>query len=327
MSATALSLEVRAESFRGELVRFCYRFFGSYAEAEDAVQETMVRAWQHAEKFEGRASLRTWLYKIATNICLDMKRAPQRRSLPMDLSAPGTVPGDPSSLATRPEPTWVGPIPDSAVVASVDPADVAVMRESVRLAFITALQVLPPRQRVVLILRDVLNWSAQESAELLDGSAASMNSALARARKTMIERGQTARPVSVQESAERLLAEYVAAFAAYDVDRLVRLLAEDATFSMPPFELWLRGTAQIDKWWRGPGQICRNSRLIPTRANGQPAVAVYHDVGGRRWEPFAVHVLDVDSEQIAGIVHFMGSGVFLQFSLPTEVLEPADPTS
>ncbi len=325
VSTTPLSLEVRAESFRGELVRFCYRFFGSYAEAEDAVQETMVPAWQHAEEFEGRASLRTWLYKVATNVCLDMKRAPQRRSLPMHLSAPGVVPGDPSSLTTRREPTWVGPIAESALAAPVDPAEVAVMRESIRLAFITALQVLPARQRVVLILRDVLAWSAQESADLLEVSVASVNSALARAPKTLIERGPTVRPVPAEEE-ERLLEDYVAAFAAYDVARLVRLLAEDATFSMPPFELWLRGADQIDKWWRGPGQICRNSRLIPTRANGQPATAVYHDVGGGRWEPCAVHVLDVDRGQIAGIVHCMGPAVFAEFGLPAEVLEPASPT-
>lgn len=319
-----LTLEAQAEAFRGELMGYCYRYFGSYAEAEDAVQETMVRAWQHADEFEGRASLRTWLYKIATNICLDMKRAPQRRCLPMGLSVPGEVPADPNSLTTRPEATWVAPIADSNLAERADPAEATVMRESIRLAFITALQVLPPRQRVILILRDVLAWSAQECADLLELSVASVNSALARARKTAAERDPDAHTAAVEDD-EKLLMNYVAAFEAFDVERLVRLLAEDANFSMPPFELWLRGVDRIERWWRGPGQICRNSRTIPTRANGQPAVAVYHDVGEGRWEPFAIHVLDTADGQITAITHFMGPSVFAEFGLPGEVVEPAQP--
>lgn len=317
-----LPLEARAESYRGELVGYCYRYFGSYAEAEDAVQETLTRAWQHAAEFEGRSSLRTWLYTIATNICLDMKRAPQRRSLPMDLSSPGHVPGDPTTLVTRPEPTWIGPVADSHLAVPADPAEEAVLRESVRLAFIAALQLLPPRQRVVLILRDVLAWSAQDCAGLLDTTVASITSALARARTTMAEHDQAASATLVEYD-ERLLMSYVAAFEAYDVDRLVALLVEDATFSMPPFELWLRGTDEIERWWRGPGQICRNSRTIVTRANGQPAVAVYHDVGGGRWEPFAIHVLDVVDGRIGAITHFMGPVVFAEFGLPDEMTDRA----
>lgn len=298
------------ENYRGELVGYCYRFFGCYSEAEDAVQETLLRAWQHAGEFEERSSLRRWLYAIATNACLDMKKARQRRSLPMDLTEPGAVPTDPGALSRLPEASWVGPISDAHL--SSDPAEQAAVRDSVRLAFIAALQLLPPRQRVVLILRDVLAWSAQECADLLETTPASVNSALARARRTM----------SASDSGrggpydEELLMNYVSAFEAYDVDRLVALLAEDARFSMPPYELWLRGTETIEQWWRGPGEVCRGSRTITTRANGQPAVAVYHDAGGGRWEPFALHVLDVAADRIEGITHFMGAGVFAEFGLP-----------
>lgn len=307
-----------AEAYRGELLGYCYRYLGCYAEAADAVQETMLRAWQHAEGFDGRSALRTWLYRIATNVCLDMKKAPQRRSLPADLSSPGQVPHDPRSLTVLPGTTWIGPISDAYLA---DPAEAVERRDSVRLAFIAILQLLPPRQRVLLILRDVLGWSAQECADLLDISVASANSALARARRTVAERDQDPPPVNNRDHDQQLLAAYVAAFAAYDVDRLVRLLAEDASFSMPPYELWLRGSAAIEQWWRGPGQICRNSRLITTGANRQPAVAVYHDVGNGRWEPFALHVLDVHSGHIAAITHFMGPQAFVEFGLPPDVIE------
>ena len=326
--AVTLKLEDEAATYRGELVGYCYRFFGSYAEAEDAVQETMLRAWQHRDEFAGRASLRTWLYRIATNICLDMRRAPQRRSLPVDLTAPGRAPDDPTTLTTRPEATWVGPIADARLAGTRDPADTATLRESVRLAFVTALQVLPPRQRVTLILRDVLSWSARECADLLGITVAAVNSALARARKALAEHNAGARaPASTFATVEdgRLLSSYVVAFEAYDVDRLVQLLAEDAAFSMPPYELWLKGVAQIERWWRGPGQVCRNSRMITTRANGQPAVAVYHAVGNGRWEPFALHVLDsqpIDGQhRITAITHFMGPAVFAEFELPDQVTD------
>lgn len=308
-----------AEAHRRELVAFCYRYFASYPEAEDAVQETMLRAWQNADSFEGRASLRTWLHSIATNVCLDMKRAPQRRSLPMDLASPSHAPDDPSSLTTRPEATWVGPIADSQVIRGTDPAEVVVQRESIRLAFTAALQLLPPRQRVVLILRDVLAWSTQECADLLETTVPSVNSALARARRTVKDHHHSAGPRPVDYD-EELLRSYVAAFEAFDVEALVELLAEDAVFSMPPYDLWLRGTEQIGRWWRGPGQICRNARTTITSANGQPAVAVYHDAG-HRWEAFAIHVLDCVNGRISAITHFMGPAVFIQFGLPIEVTE------
>ncbi|MBB1048112.1 MAG: RNA polymerase subunit sigma-70 [Dietzia sp.] len=326
-----------AETYRREILGYCYRYFGCIAEAEDATQETMLRAWRARDgaEFGGRSSLRTWLYSIATHVCLDMARAPQRRSLPVDLNEPGRVPDDPTSLATMPEQMWIGPASDAHL--GVDPSATALARESVRLAFVAALQFLPPRQRVVLILRDVLVLSAAECADLLDMSVASVNSALARARKTMAQHGATL-PTDTADDAPaydtRLLEKYVAAFEAYDVDRLVDLLTEDAEFSMPPFELWLRGPAQIERWWRGPGQVCRNSRTIVTSANGRPAVAVYHDGGGRdesrndagvrdssaaRWEPFAIHVLESRAGRLSALTHFIGAGHFAEFGLPAHL--------
>jgi RNA polymerase sigma-70 factor (ECF subfamily) len=319
-----LAQPLETEAYRSELIGYCYRFFGSYPEAEDAVQETMLRAWQRSDGFAGQSSERSWLYRIATKICLDLKRAPQRRALPMDLNGPGTVPDDPSRLTTRDTESWIGPIADARLAPDADPAVIAELRDSVRLAFLAALQILPPRQRVVLILRDVLAWSAAECADLLDMSVASVNSALARARRTMSEQrrqDRQDRPTDMADDAEReLLQRYVTAFEAYDVDRLVQLLTEDAVFSMPPFELWLRGTADIERWWRGPGQVCLNSRTVVTQANGGPAAGIYHPVAPGRWEPFALHVLDMSSGRISAITHFMGPAVFAQFGLPAEIL-------
>src|SRR5690625_2606592 len=306
------------ENYRGELIGYCYRFFGCYAEAEDAVQETFVRAWQNAASFEQRSSQRRWLYAIATNICLDMKKARQRRSLPMDLTAASGVPSDASTLKKLPADNWVDPISDAHL--SDDPAEQVALRDSVRLAFIAALQFLPPRQRVVLILRDVLGWSARECADLLRTTPASVTSALARARRTMsaCDSGQGG-PYD-----EDLLSNYVSAFEAYDIERLVSLLAEDARFSMPPYELWLQGRADIVQWWRGPGQVCRGAVTIPARANGQPAVGVYHVSGPGHWKPFALHVLDVAAGRIAGITHFIGARVFKEFGLPAAINLPRD---
>ena len=307
------------ETYRRELVGYCYRYFASYAEAEDAAQEVIVRAWQRAETFEQRASVRTWLYKIATNICLDMNRAPQRRSLPMDLASPGQVPDDPTALTTRAEQTWIGPAADANLGIEADPSAAAMRRESVRLAFIWALQQLPARQRAVLILRDVLAWSAQECADLLETTVASVNSALARARKTIDDRDVASVLETPAEYDTQLLMNYVAAFEAFDVDRMVKLLADDATFTMPPFELWLRGAPEIARWWRGPGQVCRNARTRVTSANGAPAVAVYHDAGADLWEPFAIHVLDTHAGQIRSITQFIGAQHFVEFGMPTKV--------
>ncbi|MFS4488138.1 sigma-70 family RNA polymerase sigma factor [Dietzia kunjamensis] len=307
---------IEAEDYRREILGYCYRYFGCFAEAEDATQETMLRAWKARDGagFQGRSSLRTWLYSIATNVCLDMTRAPQRRALPTDLTEPGAVPDDPTMLATLPEVTWIGPASDAHL--GIDPSATAVVRESVRLAFVAALQHLPPRQRVVLLLRDVLDHSAAECAGLLGMTLPSVNSALARARKTL-SRHEIAPPGHDVDAG--LLEQYVAAFEAYDVDRLVALLTDDAEFTMPPFELWLRGSDEIERWWRGPGEVCRNARTIVTSANGRPAVAVYHQAGGQRWEPFAIHVLDSDAGRISAITHFIGAHHFAEFGLPAQL--------
>ncbi|WP_291478324.1 RNA polymerase subunit sigma-70 [Corynebacterium sp.] len=312
--------EERLESYRGELVAYCYRFFGCHAEAEDAVQDTLVKAWQARDRFEGRASVRRWLYTIATNVCLDMGRARQRRSLPADLSGPGGVPREPGVLATAGAAVWISPIP-SARLAD-DPAEVTVRRETVQLAFITALQYLPPRQRAILILRDVLAWRSAECADLLGMSVTAVNSALARARTTL--RGRL--PDTPAEYDVDVLERYVAAFEAFDVEALVALLAEDATFSMPPYTLWLRGKEAIRQWWNGPGQVCRNSRTFPASANGTPAVAVYHAAGPGVWTPFALHVPETRAGRITGLTHFMGpgvSGLFGDLGVP-EILSDTD---
>lgn len=315
MSSALVDVVGDAAVFRRELTAYCYRMLGSATEAEDAAQEALVRAWRGAESFEGRSSLRTWLYKIATNICLDMRRAPQRRALPMDMTGPSTVDGE----LGRPlgETVWIEPIHSSRVLPDAgDPADAAVLRDSVRLAFLAALQHLPPRQRAVLVLREVLDWSAAEVAELLGTSVASVTSALARARATMATLGGGADRGPIDAEHRALLDRYVSAFEAYDVAGLVSLLHEDATFSMPPYEFWLLGPAEVTRWYAGPGEVCRNSRIVETTANGAPAFAAYHLVKERRWEPFALHLLDVRGRRIAGICHFLDVSIFPAFGLP-----------
>ncbi|WP_233604180.1 sigma-70 family RNA polymerase sigma factor [Micromonospora sp. HM5-17] len=302
--------ELRLEAFRGELIGYCYRMLGSVFEAEDAVQDTMIRAWRGLDRFEGRAALRSWLYRIATNVCLTMLGSAQRRARPMDLGPAGTArsaPGEP-----LPEDVWVSPIPD-ALVAAGDPAEVAVGRESIRLAFVAALQHLPPRQRAVLILRDVLSWSAAEAAELLDTSVASVNSALQRARAALADAdlgGDTLRPMDAAQS--ELLERYVTAFQEYDMDALASLLHEDVTLNMPPLPLWLRGHADIRDWMLGTGSGCRGSRLVPTVANGMPAFGQYRPTG-----PWALVVLDISEGRIREITNFLDvERLFPLFGLP-----------
>src|SRR5690242_7815204 len=255
---------------------------GSAFEAEDAVQETLLRAWSKFEGFQGRSQLRTWLYRIATNVCLDMAPAAQRRARPMDLFSPGSAAAP--NLARLEENVWVGPIPDDRVLAG-DPAEVAVGRETIRLAFVAALQKLAPRQRAVLILREVLAWSAAETAELLDSSVASVNSALQRARATLAEdgpaEGEVAKPLDEEQRA--FLAKYVKAFEAFDIEGLTELLRADVSLNMPPMELWLQGIDSLRTWWQGIGCGCRGSRLLEVAANGTPAFAQYRpaeDGGG-----------------------------------------------
>jgi len=312
-------LDVQLEQHRVELTGYCYRMLGGAFEAEDAVQETLVRAWRGFGRFEGRSSLRSWLYRIATNVCFDLLNGRQRRAMPMDL---GPASSAESALGPPlPEVTWIEPIPDGRVMAAEsDPADLAVARETVRLAFVTALQHLPARQRAVLILREVLRWKAEEVAELLDTTVASVNSALQRARATLADSGVTDEEAAEPEDdAQRaLLARYVDAFERYDLDSIVALLHEDVEQSMPPYELWLRGTLDIRKWWLGPGIGCRGSRLIPTVANSLPAFGQYKPSGpGGSHEPWALQLIEPSGDRIARMTFFLDTArLFPLFGLP-----------
>jgi len=315
-SASA-ELEHQLEQHRAELTAYCYRMLASPFEAEDAVQETFLRAWRAFDRFEGRAALRSWLYRIATNVCLDMLNGRQRRARPMDLG-PAREPVE-ANLNALPEVTWIQPAPDELVV-SEDPAEVTAARETVRLAFIAALQHLPPRQRAVLILREVLRWQAAEVAELLETSVASVNSALQRARATLEANKVSASeiPLSVDEADEELLARYVAAFEAYDMDALTSLIHEDATQSMPPYDLWLTGRDDIFTWWLGPGAGCRGSRVVPVvSANGSPAFGQYKPSPDGGYEPWALQVLELKDGKVAEFTFFLDTErVFPLFGLP-----------
>jgi RNA polymerase sigma-70 factor, ECF subfamily len=320
-AATSASreLELQLEQYRAELTAYCYRMLASPFEAEDAVQETFLRAWRGIDRFEGRAALRSWLYRIATNVCLDMLNGRQRRARPMDLG-PSREPVE-ANLKTLPEVTWIQPAPDELVVPEeADPAEVTAARETVRLAFIAALQHLPPRQRAVLILCEVLRWQAAEVAELLETSVASVNSALQRARATLEANKVSASDTSpsVDEADEELLARYVAAFEAYDMDALTSLIKEDATQSMPPYDLWLRGRDDIFAWWFGPGITCRGSRLVPTvAANGSPAYGQYRPSPSGGYEPWALQVLEFSGGRIVEFSFFLDTEtLFPLFGLP-----------
>ena len=313
------------EQYRVELAGYCYRMLGSTFDADDAVQETLVRAWRGRESFEGRSALRSWLYRIATNVCLDMLRSRQRRALPMDLSSP--VPATTPVGEPLPESVWVEPMPDGAVVpATSDPAERAVLRDSIRLAFVSALQNLPPRQRAVLILREVLCWQAAEVAELLDTTVASVNSALQRARATLSDvtpiDAMPADSLGVHE--RELLARYVDAFERYDIDTLVTLLHEDASISMPPLALWLRGRDDLYHWYLGTGIGCKGSRLLPTTANGYPAFGQYrrnHEGPGH--VPWSLQVVEIVAGRIAHVHHFLDTSLFARFDLPLSLADPS----
>ena len=305
-------LELALEQHRKELVAYCYRMLASPFEAEDAVQETFIRAWRGFERFEGRAALRSWLYRIATNVCLDMLNGRERRARPMDLGPAGEPIVE--NLRVPGEVTWLQPIPD--------PAEEAVARETIRLAFVAALQHLPPRQRAVLILCEVLRWKASEVAELLETTVASVNSALQRARATLEASDVAADAAPSIESADaELLARYVDAFERYDMDALTSLIHEDATQSMPPFDLWLRGRDDIFTWWFGPGIGCEGSRVIPTvAANGSPAFGQYKpSESGDGYEPWALQVLEIEDGKVVEFSFFLDTEtLFPLFGLPLQ---------
>ena len=327
MAATRTSgeLDLQLEQHRLELTAYCYRMLASSFEAEDAVQETLVRAWRNIDRFEGRAALRTWLYRIATNVCLDMLTGRERRARPMDL---GSAQSCSSPVGdTLPEVTWIQPIPDGSVLAAGgDPAELAVSRETIRLAFVAALQHLPPRQRAVLILREVLHWRAAEVAQLLETSVAAVNSSLQRARTTLedadVSASEPAPPLD--DDQQTLLARYVDAFQRYDMTELTSLLREDATQSMPPYKLWLKGRDNILGWWFGTGIGCRGSRLVPTSgANGSPAFGQYKPGGpGGTYTPWALQVVELSRGGVAEFTFFLDTEtLFPLFGLPPH-LEP-----
>jgi RNA polymerase sigma-70 factor (ECF subfamily) len=310
----------RLEPHRPALVGHCYRMLGSAAEADDAVQETLVRAWRSLDRFDGRASLRTWLYRIATNVCLDALAQRSRRERPVAIGPVGTVHDE---LVERPRTHWLEPIPDAhAIPADADPAERAALRESIRLAFVAALQRLPPRQRAALLLAEVLGWPASEIADALETSVAAVNSALQRARATLAESAPPdGAPDGLTPAQEMLLARYVEAFERYDVDALAALLREDATLSMPPYTLWLRGTAAVKDWFLGRGIGCRGSRLVPTSANGLPAFGQYRPgPPGEPYRPWSLVVLELSGDRIAAMNHFLDTAaLFPRFGLPPEL--------
>jgi RNA polymerase sigma-70 factor, ECF subfamily len=303
------------EQHRRELTAYAYRMLGSPFEAEDAVQETFIRAWRSLDRFEGRAALRSWLYKITTNVCLDLLSARERRPRPMDLG-PAVEPVI-ENLHT-PEVAWLQPVPDALVN---DPAELASEQETIKLAFVAALQQLPPRQRAVLILCEVLKWQSTEAAELLDTSTASVNSALQRARATLESSDVTpSTVVSELDSDERALLErYVDAFQRYDIDALTALIQEDATQSMPPFDMWLAGRDDIFTWWFGPGIGCAGSRVVPCgSANGSPAYGQYKpSETGDGFEAWALQVIELREGRIAELTFFLDTeALFPLFGLP-----------
>jgi len=307
MATTAVAAN-DLEQYRRELTGYCYRMLGSAVDAEDAVQETMLRAWRSLDRFEGRSALKSWLYRIATNVCFDALSGREKRARPMDLGGPQ----EPllENLAELPEVTWITPLPT--------PEEAVEQRESLRLAFVAALQHLPPKQRAALILCEVLRWQATEAAELLETSVASVNSALQRARATLAT-ADIGAPAELDAEALALLERYVAAFEAYDIDRLTELLHEDAIQSMPPFSLWLRGRDDIFTWWFGPGIGCRGSKLLPAKgtANGLPAWGQYKPSPDGGYEPWALQVVEISGGRVAELTFFLDTKtLFPRFGLP-----------
>ena len=307
------------EEHRPALTGHCYRMLGSVVDAEDAVQEAMLRAWKGLDRFREQSSVKTWLYRIATNVCLDALAASGRHRIrPLEATErPGEV-RDGMALPKRPREAWVEPIPDAAALPAerdADPEERAILRESIRLAFVAALQYLPPRQRAALLLTQVLNFSAAEAAETLEMSVAAVNSALQRARATLDARNPAVVPRALSAEQTALVARYVEAFERYDVRALTALLHEEATLSMPPYELWLRGHDSIARWLLTFGIGCKGSRLVPVQAcGGTPAFAQYRDGGATPW---AVVLLEVRGDRIASMTSYLDvETLFPRFGMP-----------
>jgi RNA polymerase sigma-70 factor, ECF subfamily len=310
--------EAQLEEHRSALVGYCYRMLGSAVDADDAVQETMVRAWRSLARFDGRSSLRTWLYRIATNVCLDTLGANSRRARPTE-DGPMASLDDP--LETRDRTHWLEPIPDDrALPADADPAERVVLRQSIRLAFVAALQHLPAKQRAVLLLTEVLGWSAAEVAESLDTTVAAVNSALQRARATLATRNLDDAPATLSDTQATLVDRYVSAFERYNLDALTALLHEDVTLSMPPYTFWLRGPEAVRAWMLGRGAACRGSRLVPIAACGSPAFGQYRPAADGGYRAWAIAVLELRAERIAATTFFLDTDtLFPLFGLPLQL--------
>lgn len=305
------------ETYRSAITGHCYRMLGSFFDAEDATQEAMIRAWKGLDRFDGRASLKNWLYRIATNVCLDEIHNKGRRARPMEEGP--AFSGTPSveDLVQRPTNVWIEPISDArALPSDSDPSERAILKQSIRLAFVAALQKLAPKQRAALLLMDVLGFSAAEAAETLDTSVASVNSALQRARAALSDKNLSASP-DLSEPEMEMLNRYVTAFERYDIDALTSLLRQDVTLSMPPYALWLQGREAIRNWMLGLGCGCRGSRLVPTAACGSPAFGQYRmnpEGGHKAW---ALIVLDLSDDWIAALNSFLDvETLFPRFDLP-----------
>lgn len=305
------------ETYRPAITGHCYRMLGSFFDAEDATQEAMIRAWKGLDRFDGRASLKNWLYRIATNVCLDEIHSKRRRARPMEESQPFA--GTPSldNLQQRPANEWIEPIADARAIASdADPSERVILKQSIRLAFVAALQKLAPKQRAAVLLMDVLGFSAAESAETLGTSVASVNSALQRARATLSDKDLDASS-ELTPSQQEMLDRYVVAFERYDVDALTTLMRQDTTLSMPPYVLWFQGPDHIRNWMLGLGSGCRGSRLLPTEACGSPAFAQYRinpEGGHKAW---ALILLELSGDRIAAVNSFLDvDNLFPRFNLP-----------
>jgi RNA polymerase sigma-70 factor (ECF subfamily) len=314
------------ETYRSAITGHCYRMLGSFFDAEDAAQEAMIRAWKGLHGFDGRASLKNWLYRIATNVCLDEIHSKGRRARPMEEGQPFSGTPSVENLVERPASHWIEPISDAhALPADSDPSERAILKQSIRLAFVAALQKLAPKQRAVLLLMDVLGFSAAGAAETLDTSVASVNSALQRARGALSDRSVSI-PSDLSQQQKELLNRYVAAFERYDIDALTALLRDDATLSMPPYALWFQGTEAIRSWMLGLGCACRGSRLVPAAACGSPAFGQYRvnpEGGHKAW---ALIVLDLAEDRVAGMNSFLNvEALFPRFDLP--LLLPANISS
>ena len=319
-------IEATLEAHRVELTGYCYRMLGAASEAEDAVQETLVRAWKAADRFEGRSSARTWLYRIANHVCIDMHRSPQRRARPMDMG-PSSHPSDVVLGPPHAEQTFVQPVADALVIdVHADPAEIVASRESIRLAFVAALQHLPARQRSVLILCEVLRWQATEVADLLDTTVASVNSALQRARATLATMQGEQLDSTLSDEHQRLLARYVDAFERYDVDEIATLLRDDVVLSMPPYDTWLVGPEDVAAWFLGQGIGCKGGRLVPVDLNGTAGFGNYRMTRPGLWEPFGLQVIEVAGSKIVGHHNFLYPDQFAAAGLPPRLrTEPAAP--